>query len=149
VRDVKNNIKTFYWYIGQKRQAKVSVPPLVNENGELASTDVEKTEVLNEFFASGFTSSQYSNISHIPEPCIPKPLGDDCGSISTSTTRAEQVQDRLMGLHVYKSMGLDDMHPRVLKYLAEAVAKPLPIIFEKLSGKVPGDWKMAHNHSHL
>ena len=75
--DVKNNMKTFYRYIGQKRQAKMSVPLLLNVKGELASTDEEKAEVLNEFFASVFTGSQDSNISHVPELCIPKPLGED------------------------------------------------------------------------
>ena len=44
VRDVKNNIKTFYRYIGQKKQAKTSLPPLVNVKGELASTDKKKAE---------------------------------------------------------------------------------------------------------
>ena len=31
-RDVKDNKKGFYWYIGRKRQAKESVPPLVKGN---------------------------------------------------------------------------------------------------------------------
>ena len=75
-RDAKNN-KTFYRYIVQKRQVKATVSPLVNVKGELASTDEEKAEVLNEFFASVFTGSQDSNISHVPELCIPKPLGED------------------------------------------------------------------------
>ena len=48
---MKNNKKRFYGYVDQKRQAPGSVPPLINEKGEMASTDMEKTEILNEFFA--------------------------------------------------------------------------------------------------
>ena len=79
VRDVKNNKKTFYRYIGQKRQAEMGIPSLVNLKGELASMDEEKAEVLNEFFASVFTGGQDSSLSHVPEPCTPKPPGGDQG----------------------------------------------------------------------
>ncbi|KFV96353.1 hypothetical protein N326_00707, partial [Eurypyga helias] len=57
-----------------------------------------------------------------------------------------QVWEHLRNLKVHKSMGPDGIHLRVLKELADAVAKPLFIIFVKLwwSGEVPTDWKRGN-----
>ncbi|KAJ7402309.1 rna-directed dna polymerase from mobile element jockey-like [Pitangus sulphuratus] len=58
----------------------------------------------------------------------------------------EIVQDLLLKLDPYKSMGPDGIHPRILKELADFNAKTLSMIFEQLveSREVPADWKLAN-----
>ncbi|KGL87890.1 hypothetical protein N301_15508, partial [Charadrius vociferus] len=72
--------------------------------------------------------------------------GEDWESEEPPTVGEDEVRDHLRNLKVHKSMGPDEIHSRVLRALADEVAKPLPIIFEKSwrSGEVPADWKRAN-----
>ncbi|TRZ08487.1 hypothetical protein HGM15179_018619 [Zosterops borbonicus] len=58
----------------------------------------------------------------------------------------EAVRDLLSHLDVHKSMGSDGVHPRVLRELADELAKQVSINYHQscLTGEVADDWKLAN-----
>ena len=82
-RDVKNNRKEFYRYIGRSRQTKESVPPVIDEDGKVASSNMEKSEVLNKRFASVFMGGQ---VPHVCQDLELLGVGERSGFRPTVTT---------------------------------------------------------------
>ncbi|GAB0209154.1 hypothetical protein GRJ2_003381100 [Grus japonensis] len=66
-RDVKDNKKSFYRYVSDKRRTRENVGPLRNDTADLVTKDMEKAKVLNNFFASVFTGKRSSHTTQVTE----------------------------------------------------------------------------------
>ena len=109
------------------------------KKGELKNNDQEKCEILNNFFNSVFTTENDEDIPDFTyEKDIPNPLFNCIVSI-------KEFEKALLNLNINKSPGPDNFHPKLLKYSAESLAKPLKILFDKtlLEGELPLDFKLA------
>ncbi|KAK4823408.1 hypothetical protein QYF61_001782 [Mycteria americana] len=139
---VKDNKKYFFKYISSKRRAKENLQPLVDGGGNTVTKDEEKAEVLNAFFASVFNSRANCSLGTQPPEWEDRD-GDQTGA---PIIQVEMVSDLLHHLDTHKSMGPDEIHPRVLNELAEELTKPLSIICQQswLTGEVPADWRLVN-----
>ena len=118
---VKGNKKLFYKYINSKRRTRENLHSLLDEAGNVTTEDEEKADVLNAFFTSVFKrQTGYPQVSLLPD------LAALAGEQTKPPTIQEvTVRDLLLQLDCHKSMGPDEIHPRVLRERAEEIAKPL------------------------
>ncbi|NWY94667.1 RTXE polymerase, partial [Loxia curvirostra] len=139
---VRDNKKCFYKYINARRKGKTSLCSLLDKGGNLVSADEEKAEVLHAYFASVFSGK-----TTCPQDTwTPGMVDGDREQNGPPIIQEEAVKELLKCLDVHKSMGPDRIHPRVMRELANELAKPLSIIYQQswLTGEVPDDWKLAN-----
>ena len=124
-RDVKDNKKGFYKYIGNKRKTRENVGPLLNKTRDLVTQDIEQAEVLTAFFVSVFTSKTGLQGSQVPET-----KGKDWSQKDVPLVEEDQIREYLSNMDIHKPMGSDGIHPQVLRERADVIVRLLSIIFD-------------------
>ena len=110
--NIKTNPKIFYKYFRSKRKIKESVSALKDKFNKLTTDPKQTANLLAEFFASTFVN----------EPFVP--LEEDCYKytqqiIGDLKITRDMVKKELGKLVISKSMGPDDVPPKVLAALSE------------------------------
>ncbi|CAG2209250.1 unnamed protein product [Mytilus edulis] len=104
IREAK--CKSFWKYVNSKLKTRTGVGNIMKSDGSLAINDTEKVNVLNTFFSSVFTRTEDLN----EQPNV-KDMEDVLLDISVTV---DDVLKKLNNLHVDKSAGPDNLHPKVL-----------------------------------
>lgn len=138
VRKLKQNPKCFWQYVNTRLKTRSGVEDLEKPDGTLASSNLEKANVLANFFASVFTDEDQSEVPGLDVEWQ-GPVLDNFEFTS------EMVERKLLDLRTSSSPGPDGVHPRVLKELAAPLSSPIRELFKKSleEGQVPEDWKQG------
>ena len=138
VKNMKDKPKLFWKYAKSRLKTRETIPNLKNDDGSFSIIPKDKAESFNNYFSSVFSEEDLSNIPSIQDEFT----GTLLESINITK---EVVLQMLMDLNPNKSPGPDGWHPYFLQQLANELAYPLSMIFQKsLNEKtLPDDWLKA------
>ena len=138
ISNIKTNPKAFWKYSNSRSKVKPRIGDLRDSYGSLVSHDQAKATVLNEFFASVFTTE---NLETVPELTMTY----DVPKLSDVAISAEAVQHKLLSLKSSSAQGPDEIHPRMLKELNSSLACPLALLYRRSldTGILPTEWKQG------
>ena len=136
----KKNPKNFWSYTRRKLKTKSGIAPLLSIPGNsdtLKFDDQEKADVLQDQFSSVFIHEPAGDI-----PILPPRTLQEVNNIQVSD---EAVLKLLTNLKIDRSCGPDEIHPMMLKELANDLAAPIALLFNMSiqDGTLPDDWKKA------
>ena len=136
--NIKTDSKSFWNYVRSKNKTRTGISDLYTSDGSLSNSDVQKAELLNNFFSSVFTDEDLSVIPDVGERAFNYPL-------ESITITVEAVEKKLKQLKTDKSPGMDNIHPIILKECSSEICKPLTDLFNisLKKGTLPEVWKIG------
>ena len=143
IKKIKSNSKPVFKYLRSKSKLKKTVGNLKNPSGKLSDSPQETADILADFFHSVFKAEPYG------------PLTEDAymsnkvitGAMDDLVISQCDVKKLLLDIDINKSMGPDEIHPKLLKFLAadENFLKALTKLFNECVKQevIPNIWKTA------
>lgn len=137
----KSKPKIFWSHVRSKLKSASGVASLLEspkDKSSLKHEDHEKANILQNQFCSVFTIEPHGELPEFPSRTD--------NVIEDIVILKEKVHKQILKLDVNKSFGPDEIHPKLLKELADHIAEPLSVIMNKTltEGALPEDWKLAH-----
>lgn len=135
----KKNPKKLFSYINSRRAVISPISSMQNEFGSLTEDKKSIAEILNRHFNSVFVSEPKNQ----PIPSFNLRTNEKLSLIQVDPIIVENI---LKKLDSNKSIGVDGVHPHVLKECSDIWSTPLAIIFKKSlnSGQFPSPWLKAN-----
>ena len=122
----------------KKKKDRQGIPPLKERGGNgLAELDSENAEELIGQFNDAFNKTEYNEV----------PLTSRSAPFMDSTVvSTEGVSKLLKGLNPSKTLGPDELHPRVLKELSNELGPVFARLFQQPldTGDIPKKWILAN-----
>ena len=140
--NIKHDAKSFFAYARSKAKVKVQIRSVTGTDGTPLDSEKDITESFNNYFTSVFTREDQSR--HTESTSAITSEGD--AVLSDLNIDIDTVIKALSKLRPDKSMGPDNLSPKLLIETQKEIAYPLLLLFrnslQELS--VPDDWKKAN-----
>ena len=133
VGDVKANSRAFYRYINSQKKTIKVFRPLRGGGTAITASEIEQAQEFNGQFIDVFNKNYHNEVPFLSTSA---PFMD--GIVVSN----EGVTELLKGLNPSKALGLDELHPRVLKELATELGPVFAYLFQKSldRGEIPKGW---------
>ncbi|CAH8451171.1 unnamed protein product [Dicrocoelium dendriticum] len=137
-RYAKTNPKCYYGYVQSKASLREDVGCLIMEDGSQAVEARDKAEMLLRVFQNLHRSDNGCAAPSQPH-CVSSYIMQDI------VLTAQEVFTVMTNLNPFKSAGPDDVHPAIVKPLADILQHPVLELFNLSlqECKLPRDWKEA------
>ena len=132
-----NNLGAFYKFVNNKTRSHSSVPPLKNNSNILVTSDVDKANLLNQYFESIFTHD--NGIT----PPFPFRIGNNNPGISDITITPAIIKRILTKLKTNSAAGPDGLPPIFFHHTSQTMSYPLSHLFRSIIDihTIPTEWK--------